>query len=163
MHIKNIVLIVGAVVLAAILVGLFVSGQLFSLPWMLLAALRGQGQGPQPTLAWSTPTPTLAATATPSPTVIATALPTFTPTPTHTPRPTVFTVMYTVQPGDTLESIAAMFGVEPATILKASNLPPDSAIFPGLVLFIPAPSRTPTPMPTWTPTVTGTITTTVGP
>jgi len=162
---RNILLTAGAVVLAAIVVGLFVSGQLMSLPWMFLAALQGPGQGERPTITWSSPTPTPPPTNTPSPTLVPTALSTFTPTavpPTPTPvstaTPTVHNILYSVQPGDTLGSVAAMFGVKQADILKANNLSPGSTLYPGQVLVIPNPRTTPTPVPAWTPTPTGTAT-----
>jgi LysM repeat protein len=98
-----------------------------------------------------------------------TVLPTYTPYPTYTPfdaalqmqaatpypveeldagaTPAITTtpggsgqeVAYTVQEGDTVESIAADFGVDPADIINANGLSPENPeINPGDILIIPA-------------------------
>jgi len=161
---RNTLLIAGVVIAIAIIIGLVVSMGvgIISLPWRLLSVLAGSGQSGQPTITWFTPTPTARPTTTPSPTPYPTLAPTPTPTPvppTLTPTPTVYVIFYAVQPGETLADIAAKFGVTVEDILKANRLPPNSTVFPGQLLAIPAPQTTPTPAPTWTPT--SIITTTV--
>lgn len=44
---------------------------------------------------------------------------------------------YTVKPGDTISAIAARFGVPPASIISANNLPGSGLIFVGQKLVIP--------------------------
>jgi peptidoglycan/xylan/chitin deacetylase (PgdA/CDA1 family) len=63
---------------------------------------------------------------------------------------------YVVQEGDTLDSIAAAFGVSPSSIADRNALPSGTALVPGDTVFIPHP--TPTPMPTPTPTTAPTAT-----
>lgn len=58
-----------------------------------------------------------------------------------TPSPA--TTAYAVQPGDTLSSIAAKFGVSPAALLIANNLRNANMIFTGQVLIIPSPATQP--------------------
>jgi len=159
--VKRFLLPLAAVVLATVGVGLSV------------AIFQGGSLASGPVeVAWSSPTPTLAPTVRPSPTAIPVLSPSgsrSTPTPTATPAavppaptptatPPVRYVLYSVRPGDTLESIAARFGTTPATILKANNLPPDSTIYVGQVLIIPATRaaititpQLPAPGPTQTP------------
>lgn len=73
--------------------------------------------------------------------------PTSTPAPTPTPRQP-FT--YTVQPGDTLLSIAARFEVSLDVLLQANGLSAEAVIYPGQTLWIPAgPLASPT---AWIPT-----------
>ncbi len=101
-----------------------------------------------------TPTPpTRTPTATPTPrptatkTATATASPTATPAPTATPEPTAEPTappepeerIYTVQPGDTLRSIAEAFDVPISAIIEANGLTPDEAddLQPGDTLIIP--------------------------
>lgn len=45
---------------------------------------------------------------------------------------------YTVQPGDTLSSIAVRFKTTPMALQIANNLPNPNAIYPGMVLVIPS-------------------------
>ena len=96
--------------------------------------------GPVPT---ASPTPT-GATPTPSPS------PTFiTPTPSATPSPTsACEVIYTVQWGDTLSSIARRYGTTVAAIVAANDLPSPDFIWVGQRLVIPVCG---TPVPTLTP------------
>lgn len=59
---------------------------------------------------------------------------------------------YTVQPGDTLSSIAWRYGTTVAAIMHANNLVNPALIYPGQVLVIPAtpyypPAPPPTPVP----------------
>src|SRR5215211_3951796 len=50
---------------------------------------------------------------------------------------------YVVQPGDTLESIAAEFGVDPEAILAASAIQDPSSLSPAEIIVIPDPSESP--------------------
>jgi LysM repeat protein len=81
-----------------------------------------------------------------------TATPSATPTPQHaaTPAPTATQpspeakatqapIKYTVQPGDTLSSISAKFGVSMEAIIAANGLKNPNAIYVGQVLTIPKP------------------------
>jgi LysM repeat protein len=59
------------------------------------------------------------------------------PTPGATPAPGSSST-YTVQPGDTLSSIAVKFKTTPLALQIANNLANPNAIYPGLVLIVPA-------------------------
>ena len=50
---------------------------------------------------------------------------------------------YVVQPGDTLDSVAAEFGVDPAAILAASAIENPPALAPSEIIVIPDPSESP--------------------
>lgn len=56
---------------------------------------------------------------------------------------------YVVQPGDTLNSISARFGVPIEELIRVNNLRPPFFLFPGQTLFIPTrppgPPRPPFP------------------
>ena len=110
-------------------------------------------------MASPTPTPTETAT----PTATATETPTATVTPTVTNTPTASSTptaagpfIYVVVEGDTLDSIAANFGVEVLTLMALNNMT-DSLIRVGDELLIPNPDLsldTPTPIPTgWRGTI----------
>ena len=114
-------------------------------------------------------TPTASATATvtatpsdtPSPTPSAT--PTGTPSRTPSPSPTATAtpctpvqppgwVQYTVQPGDTLESLAASRGVTRAELVRANCLAEPGQLAPGQVIFAPPlPPTSPPPAPASVP------------
>ena len=106
-----------------------------SLLLLALAFLCGCSLFPRP--AQPTPTPTLLP---PTPT------PTATPTPP--PTPTLAPMVYIVQPGDTLRSIATRFGTTAEAICTYNNLPNCNLIYPGQELLIPTPEVIP---PTETP------------
>lgn len=92
-----------------------------------------------PRAAPPTPTPTLPP---PTPILAPTATPTLPPTPTLAP------IVYIVQPGDTLLSIARQFGTTGDALCTYNNLPDCNLIHPGQELLIPAPEMIP---PTETP------------
>ncbi len=97
---------------------------------------------PSPPPATSTPLPSPNASVTPFPSA---SIEPF-------PSPTPF--LYTVQPGDTLISIARKFHIDPHTLQKANKIKNPSLIFAGDQLIIPIdPSQYPdiTPEPTLTP------------
>lgn len=50
---------------------------------------------------------------------------------------------YVVQDGDTLGSVAATFGVDPAAIAASSYMPDGDTLTPGQVIIIPDPGQTP--------------------
>lgn len=50
---------------------------------------------------------------------------------------------YEVRPGDTMESIAAEFGVDPEGIYRSSYMPNGWFVEPGQVIIIPAPGQSP--------------------
>ena len=56
-------------------------------------------------------------------------------------------VTYTMQRGDSLYRVSLIFGVTVDDLLAANNLASPNAVYPGLVLRIPAPGA-PTPIPT---------------
>jgi membrane peptidoglycan carboxypeptidase len=77
-------------------------------------------------------------TATPTPR--GPVFPTNTPTPTPTPEPTPGTpsvFYYTVREGDTVASVAELFGVNLQDLLQINGLTEDSLIFEGDILVIP--------------------------
>jgi LysM repeat protein len=104
---------------------------------------------------FASPTPT--ATVTNTPTATATVTPTATSTATETVTPTVTATptasgpfVYTVQEGDTFDSIATKFNVD-VLVLMALNNKPDALIRVGDEILIPNPGLqldTPTPLPT---------------
>lgn len=90
------------------------------------------------------------------------SLETLTPTavqvqPTACPTPEGWT-RYVVQPGDTLEAIAAQAGIDLEQVQKANCLA-GTSLFPNTTLFLPVPEFTstpenlPTPLPTLEPTL----------
>jgi LysM repeat protein len=64
-------------------------------------------------------------------------------------------VVYTVKPGETLFSIARLYGVNPYSIAAANNIPYPYIIYPGQQLIIPT-GTTPPPGPTPIPPKPGT-------
>ena len=118
----------------------------------LSACFNQVSQGSAPT-----PTPTvdtIEIKITPSPTQTSTF--TQAPSTTSTPvdcGPPEGWVIYTVQEGDTVASLAALFGISETALLKASCLGEGAVLFPGMILFVPfKPTHTPkftkTPKPT---------------
>lgn len=114
-----------------------------------------------------TPTPEAVSLASPPAAPTATASPTQTPTPTATTDPLAVYSLYTVQPGDSLSSIAARTGVPVAEIMAANGLTAASVIIVGQQLIIPGwtggappngtvvPPPAGSPAPTAQPTVSG--------
>jgi hypothetical protein len=108
----------------------------------------------------------------PTPSTLPTAVPTLTTIPTRQPAPTQvgctprgdWTAFYIVQQGDTLSSIARLYGVTVSQMQQANCLANPNNIIVGLSLRVPfirntntpgptsTPSPTPTPPPTFTPT-----------
>ena len=104
-------------------------------------------------------TPTATATPTPSPTVTFVVVPTATPLRSPTPPPTATTppnqTRHTVESGETVSSIAKLYGTTVKEILDANGLKANTIISPGQALNIPlavantsTPTITPTPSPT---------------
>lgn len=100
-------------------------------PYLRLAA---------PPIPPSIPTPT--PTATPPPTPLATSTPTLTPFPSSTPTPTSSPSptplrTYVVQKGDTLNEIAARFGVSVRDLMERNGITDPTKLQIGQVLIIP--------------------------
>ncbi len=93
------------------------------------------------------PTPTPEPTATPPPTAVPTATPV--PTPTRVPTPTIVptptTILYVVQAGDVLGTIAQRFGTTVEAIVSANGVTDADYIRIGQELVIPAPVATSAP------------------
>jgi len=109
----------------------------------------------------ASPTPTATETATPTATATASPTPTNTPTITNTPTASATPTasgpfIYVVAEDDTLDSIAAQFGVNVLVLMALNNMT-DSLIRVGDELLIPNPDLaldTPTPIPTgWRGTI----------
>lgn len=101
----------------------------------------------------------LAPTTTSSPTPTVTARPILTPTPSRTPlplpsaasgpsptaQPTSAFVLYTVAAGDSLETVAARFGVEVQELVRLNELGPNAVLRRGQELVVPRSDKTPLP------------------
>lgn len=74
----------------------------------------------------------------PSPYPTPTLTPTVTPQPTFTPLPTNFPVTYTVQAGDTLYTIAALYGVSVVELAQVNGVADYENLTVGQVLTIPS-------------------------
>ena len=89
----------------------------------------------------STP-PAAAATVAPSASSIPLPRPTApAPTPRPTPSSPAARINYTVQPGDTLIRIAALYRVTVAQIVQANRIPDPHLIYSGQTLEIPPPTQ----------------------
>lgn len=115
----------------------------------LVVVVAGCGREAAPAPTWA-PTPTIGYTPSPSaPAPTATGVPTTSPSPSPSPvAPGERT--YTVQPGDTLFSIARRFGTTPEAIAARNGIVDPNRIEAGMVLVIPAPAG-----PSATPGVSG--------
>lgn len=102
-----------------------------------LQTLLGPGASPSPS-ATAMPLATTEPSGTPPASGPATVAPTPSPTPGPTPTPAPAPVTYIVQPGDTLNLIAARYGTTAQAIMDANGLTTD-VIHPGQVLIIPVP------------------------
>ncbi|MEA1977285.1 MAG: LysM domain-containing protein, partial [Chloroflexota bacterium] len=97
-------------------------------------------------LASKTPTPTVTHTPRPptaTPTVTLTSAPTLTPTPSGP-------IVYIVEPGDTLSSIAEKFGVEIVLLMALNDITDPNQLFVNIKITIPEsgsllPTKTPLP------------------
>jgi len=100
-----------------------------------------------------TPTHTPEPTATPRPTATPThtPFPTSTPTPTPTLVPTPEVILYKVQEGDVLGTIAKKFGLTLDAIIAANGITDPDLIRVGQELLIPTGGATPVPAATATP------------
>ncbi len=141
--------LIGAIAIVLVAVGIVV----------LVLWLTGSG-GPSISF-FASPTPTATETALPTATATvtptATNSPTVTNTPTETATPTASgPFVYVVVEGDTLDSIAANFGVDVLVLMALNNMT-DSLIRVGDELLVPNPDLaldTPTPIPTgWRGTI----------
>lgn len=110
---------------------------------LLLLSLRGRG---------SEPTSASPAPPSPQPSASTTAIipPTTSPV---VPSPTPGPLLYTIQEGDTLMSIATDHGISVQELIAANGLDNPDVIFPGQVLVIPN-QFAPTPLPSVPPTGT---------
>ena len=120
---------------------------------LIVAAIRnGPGLG---VLNTATPTPSATASITSTPTVPTTTpteAETATITPSPGPSPTPTQVIYTVEAGDNLFSIATKFGANVCTIMAVNNIADPSVLAVGQKLLIPGKD---TKLPTATPLPTG--------
>jgi LysM repeat protein len=110
-------------------------------PTVRSGACRGPSGRPGVT-ASPTPRGPVFPTDTPSPTP--TEIPSETPTPTATPEPEPTPTptgreffYYTARDGDTIESIAALFGIPVEDLVAANGIEPGTPIEPGTVVVIP--------------------------
>ena len=87
------------------------------------------------------------ATASPTITMTPTATNTATLAPTWTP---LAPVEYSVKPGDSCASVAALFGVSVQSIILENNLSANCDLFEGQTLMVPQPTPTASPQPTAT-------------
>jgi LysM repeat protein len=144
----------------AIMIGaaiLLIAGAAALIFWLLGDNSPLKGPTPTPTVT-STPTATNTATPRPptdTPTITPTSQPSETPTPTITPTPSG-PFEYTVQQGDTLESIATRFDTNIPTLLALNpNITaPGYVIFVGQKILVPPPNMelpTPTAVSTLVP------------
>ncbi len=136
----------------AVMVGaaiLLIAGAAALIFWLLGDNSPFKAATPTPTATF-TPTNTSTATRLPptdTPTITPTSMPTDTPTATITPTPSG-PFEYTVQQGDTLESIASRFGTDIPTLLalNPSITAPAYTIFVGQKILVPPPDmQLPTP------------------
>lgn len=149
----------------AVMIGaaiLLIAGAAALIFWLLGDNSPFKDATPTPTI---TSTPTASATFTPvptnTPTITPTSAPTETATPTVTPTPSG-PFEYTVQQGDTLDSIATRFGTDIPTLLalNPSITPPAYTIFVGQKILVPPPDmQLPTPTEVSTLVPPGTIVT----
>jgi LysM repeat protein len=138
--------------------------------WLLIRPPGDDESGAQAGQPSATRTPVATATARPSPSVSPTGTPgvsptpgggtpsasptpeatptvqaTTTPVPSPTPEPSPF-LEYTVQPGDSLSSIAAQFGTTADELARINSLADPNALSVGQTLQVPRP-ETPSPTP----------------
>lgn len=94
-------------------------------------SLLGGGREPAAPPPTETPVPSPMPTNTPEPTV--------TPTVTVTPEPPPSAFEHTVQIGESMFSIAAMYGISTEMLAQANNMPEESVLLEGMALTIPLP------------------------
>jgi LysM repeat protein len=92
----------------------------------------------------ATGTPALAGTLTPILSPTATPTSTSTPTPAPTPTPITHIVAF----GESISSIARMYGVEPEALAEANGIAPPYVIYAGQALIIPVTGGAPAPTTT---------------
>ena len=115
----------------------------YATPTALFAAVDAPVLDFPPTADFSpTDYPDLAVDPSPQPTPTLTFTPTFLPVSpvagvTLTPDPANQPILYYAQSGDTLEALAARFGVDKSEITSPKNLPASGLIDAGTLLFIP--------------------------
>lgn len=95
-----------------------------------LSLLRNNRQPAAPPPSETAPPPTATPT-TPAPTV--------TPTVTVTPEPPPSSFEHTVQTGESMFSIAALYGISLEVLAQANNMPEESVLLEGMTLTIPLP------------------------
>jgi LysM repeat protein len=162
---KNLWQLFTGVLIALISIGLLLGGLSLSLAEGISNATSTSTSTPTATptmMPTSSPTLqpfTLSVSTTPaqdSPTQLPTLLPTWTPTltstapppPTNCPPPLGWLV-YFVQPGETLDSIATRYRIS-TPILQGANCLVTKELLPGVVIYVP-PMRTQTPLPCGAP------------
>lgn len=118
----------------------------------VLALVQLQSPPPSREQASAPPTPTQRPTTLPSPTVDAA------PTVTDSIQPILDTMTYTVQEGDTLESIATAHGIAVGTLRLLNEMDETEGIEVGQRLLVPDLQLTPTPLVEATPTMSESVT-----
>lgn len=114
----------------------------YSTPTPLYASIDAPLELPPTADVLPTDFPLLPANPSPQPSPTFTFTPTFLPVApvagvTHTPNPANEPILYYAQSGDTMEALAARFGVDRSEITSPKNLPASGLVDPGILLFIP--------------------------
>ena len=156
---KNLRQVFVGIIIALVSIGLLLGGFSLSL---------AEGNSLATSTSTPTPSPTLRPTSSPTGQLVTpsafitpslnspTSSPTWTPTETLTPPPTppncpppAGWLVYFVQPGETLDSIAARYRISSAE-LQSANCMLTTELMPGVVIYVP-PMRTQTPLPCGAP------------
>jgi len=141
---------------ADLLLPLIVVGAL-ALLWIWKPWQSGEGEGEVEVAVETSPTPSRTATSMPTATyaVAPSATPLYSPTPPPTATLPPDTTRHTVKSGETVSTIAKLYGTTTRAILQANGLKTNTIISIDQELLIPLPAaNTSTPTPTLTPSPT---------
>lgn len=106
---------------------------------IVLGALLGAPQVERPALSTPTWTPPPTFTPLPQPTATAILMPTLPPKPTSAPTPPPTPIVHVVAESETLETIAAAYGVSVPALRALNQLPDDAEVRVGQELLLPSP------------------------